>query len=65
MKAQSSKKISEGDLYIGERRMTIGNTQMVARVNTRASFKPLSSVPLWMDLDKCHLFNPTTEEALF
>jgi multiple sugar transport system ATP-binding protein len=43
----------------------VGDTQMVARVDAREGLKPKMSVPLGMDLSKCHVFDSETEMAVF
>ncbi|NGQ97093.1 sn-glycerol-3-phosphate ABC transporter ATP-binding protein UgpC [Brevibacillus sp. SYP-B805] len=43
----------------------IGDTEMVARVDAREGLKPTMAVTLAMDLSKCHVFDSTTEVAVF
>ncbi|UFJ43095.1 sn-glycerol-3-phosphate ABC transporter ATP-binding protein UgpC [Brevibacillus humidisoli] len=43
----------------------ISNTEMVARVDAREGLKPKMRVKLGMDLSKCHIFDPATEQAVF
>ncbi|MCE0448899.1 ABC transporter ATP-binding protein [Brevibacillus sp. AF8] len=43
----------------------IGDTQMVARVDSREALKPKMKVKLAMDLAKCHVFDSETEVAVF
>lgn len=49
------------ELYL---HIVIGNQPIVARVSSRFDFRPGSDVKLALDVNKIHIFDPETEEAI-
>lgn len=49
------------ELYL---HVAVGNQTMIARVNSRFDFRPGTDVKLALDLNKMHIFNAETEEAV-